>query len=45
MNLKNLVSHREHRGETNGFYEIAIHLLGEPAEHGNIRSFSEFSVA
>ena len=39
MNLKNFVSHREHRGETNGYHEIATHLLGEPAEHENIRFF------
>jgi hypothetical protein len=47
MNLKNLVSHREHRdhrGETNGFREIAIHFLGEPAEHVKTASFSVFSV-
>jgi hypothetical protein len=42
INLKNLVSHRErrdHRGETNGYHEIANHLLGEPAEHENNRFF------
>jgi hypothetical protein len=47
MNLKNLVSHREHRdhrGETNGYHEIAIHFLGEPAEHVKTVSFSVFSV-
>jgi hypothetical protein len=40
--LKNLVSHREHRdhrGETNGYHEIATHLLGEPAVHENNHFF------
>jgi hypothetical protein len=35
FNLKNLVSHRghrDHRGETNGYHEIAIHLSGKPAK-------------
>jgi hypothetical protein len=45
--FKNLVSHRghrDHRGETNRYYEITIHLLGEPAEQKNTTSFSVFSV-
>jgi hypothetical protein len=46
-NLKNFISHREHRdhrGETNGYHEIAPHLLGEPANHGKTFSFSVPSV-
>jgi hypothetical protein len=48
--LKNSVSHRDHRdhrGETNGYYEIAINLLDESAKHGKPGkpvAFSVFSV-
>jgi hypothetical protein len=38
------VSHRDHRGETNGFHEIAACLLGELAKHGETFSFSVNSV-
>jgi hypothetical protein len=36
--------HRDHRGETNGYHEVAIHLSGESAKHGETFSFSVFSV-
>jgi hypothetical protein len=45
-NHKNLVSHREHRdhrGETNGYHEIANHLLRQQNMKISV-SFSVFSV-